>query len=138
MPHRAFHSLAGLLVLAGCHDEVTRLRSPSGALEAVVIEGETSVLNPFTYDVYVTPAGRGVRAGEQVAWLSSASRSKQSLGVNVRWTAPDTLAISYLSASWEEPVRDSVRVASQRVMVTVQAHVDDPTAAPGCMACGRR
>jgi hypothetical protein len=50
-----------LLAAAGCgrHEEILRLPSPDGLVEAVVVEVEAGGGNPFVYQVHVV--GRGAR-----------------------------------------------------------------------------
>jgi hypothetical protein len=96
----AFCSLVA--VFTGCglvsSDEVARVRSPTGRLEAVVIETNGGATTSFGYEVYIVPAGSGTWRGREVASFYGAARNDNAYGVNVRWVTVNSLAIEYLQA----------------------------------------
>ena len=69
-----------LALLAGCglasRDEVARVGSPDGRVEAVLIETNGGATTSFVYEVHVVP--KGWPASNEVAWLYGAGRSEHA------------------------------------------------------------
>lgn len=126
-----------LLVALGCsrqcRDEVARVRSPDGSLDAVVIETNGGATTSFGYEIDLVVAGGGVPSARRVAFLYGAGRNANAYGVSLRWTRPDALAVEYLdakSATLETPL---VSVRGRTVSVALTGGIEDRTAPPGAM-----
>ena len=127
-----------LTLCQGCNvplrvGEVARVASPSGRLEALVIEANTGPKASSSYDVFVVPQGEDHNRGIHVASLYAASRSRTAFGVNLKWDGPEQLAIEYLEARAAEIMKSTAAVEGEQVQVKLRDGVEDPTAAPGGM-----
>lgn len=121
----------------GClvsRDEVARVRSPSGDLDAVVYEINGGATTSFGHDVYIVPAKRSIFWGIRAAHFYRASRNERASGVNVVWSSPDILMVRYLEANSAVLESDrALRVAGRAVFVGLEGGVNDPKACPGGM-----
>jgi hypothetical protein len=95
-------------LLASCglvsRDEVARVVTPDGRVEAVLVETNDGATTSFGYEVHVVEKGRP--AGHRVAWLYGAGRNAQAYGANLKWAGENELMIEYLEARdqlWNEP-----------------------------------
>ena len=124
------------LVLTGCFgssDEVARVTSPSGNIDAVLVELNGGATTDFEYEVFVVPVRESTRRHKRVAFLYGAVRNENAYGVNLRWTTPSNLSLEYLRARREDLPLSQVAVAGQRVAVSLRSGVNDPKAPPGGM-----
>ena len=132
---KPFILAVALALLTGCglvsRDEVARVSSPDGRVEAVLIETNAGATTSFGYEVHVVPKGRSTSA--QVAWLYGAGRSKNAYGANLKWTDDHELVIEYLDAREERLERASVNVEGRAVKVSLRSGVNDATAPAGGM-----
>jgi len=65
-----------LLGISGCgrYEEIARLSSPDGRVDAVVVEVDAGAGNPFVYRLYVVPRGGAWRkGGERVSYSDPVS-----------------------------------------------------------------
>ncbi len=124
------------LVLAGClgsSDEVARVTSPSGKLDAVLVERNGGATTDFEYEVFVVPVRESTSRYKRVAFFYGAVRSERAYGVNLRWVTPSNLALEYLRARHEDLTLSSVAVAGECVSPSLRNGVSDPKAPPGGM-----
>jgi hypothetical protein len=79
--------LLSALTLSACagHDEVARVVSPDGAIDAVLVESNGGAITAFWYDIYLVRHGEPWRRAHTAAWLYDAMRSEQAYGVNIVW-----------------------------------------------------
>ena len=92
-----------VMLLAGCFgSEVARTTSPSGKVDAVLMEASGGATTSFGYEVFVVPAGKSTWLQKKVAFLYGATRSEQAYGVNLRWAGPANLTLEYLTAEAED------------------------------------
>jgi hypothetical protein len=121
--------------LVGCvgRDEVARVTSPSGHLDAVLIETNGGATTSFGYVAFLVETGRGPSSGIRVASWYGATRSDQAYGVNLRWRDANTLALEYLTAKEESLERSSALIRGELVRVQLVGGVSDATAPPGGM-----
>ena len=131
-----------LLALFGCmngpsHDEVARVRSPDGKVDAVLIESNGGATTSFWYDVYLVSSGRKP-SNDSVAYLYGAARNANAYGVNLKWQAADTLVIEYLSARDAKQTSSVVRRGEQDIQVVLRQGITDPKAPPGGMLYNQR
>jgi len=123
-------------MLAGCFgssDEVARVTSPFGKVDAVLVELNGGATTDFEYEVFVVPVRESTRRHERVAFLYGAIRSENAYGVNLRWTTPSNLTLEYLRARQEDLLLAHVAVAGEPVSVSLRRGVIDAKAPPGGM-----
>ncbi len=135
---RVIHIATVLILCLGCNvplrvGEVARVASPSGRLEAIVIEANTGPKASSSYDVFVVPSGQDHNQGIHVASLYAASRNRTAFGVNLKWGGPGELAIEYLEASAAEIMKATADIEGEQVQVKLRDGIEDPAAAPGGM-----
>jgi hypothetical protein len=115
-------------------DEVARVTSPSGKVDAVLIERNGGATTSFGHNVYIVPTGRSVpKRDAEVAKLYGAIRNKSAYGVNLKWEGANNLAAEYLEAKSAEVLRESVGVAGEQVAVILRPNINDPSAPAGGM-----
>jgi hypothetical protein len=118
-------------------DEVARVTSPDGALDAVLIETNGGATTSFGYDIEVVPrAGKADAAA--VATLYGATRNGQAYGANLRWVGARELSIEYLQASWTRQKETTATVGNEKITVVLHPGVTDNSAPPGGMAYNLR
>jgi hypothetical protein len=132
--------LAAFLTAVSCDpfdwsfDEVARITSPSGKVDAVLVERNGGATTSFGYNVYVVPKGKPVsKRNAEVAKLYGAVRNKSAYGVNLRWEGASNLAAEYLSAENAEVLKESVEAAGEQVIITLRPNINDPSAPAGGM-----
>ena len=124
-----------LVVSIGCvsRDEVARITSPSGKVDAVLVETNGGATTSFGYEVFVVPTQASTRLRKDVASFYGAVRSDQAYGVNLKWSDPSNLHLEYLEAREQEVLMPIVSIAGQEIHVTLKSGVTDPQAPPGGM-----
>lgn len=131
--------VASLLILClGCNvplrvGEVARVQSPSGCLDAIIIEANTGPKASSSYDVFLVPSGQEHGSGLHIASLYGARRSQNAYGINLKWNGSEELSIEYLEASAAEILEGLARIEGELVQVRLRAGVEDAAAAPGGM-----
>lgn len=130
------------IVAAGCgnavgRDEVARVTSPDGALDAVLIETNGGATTSFGYDVEVVPHAAKADAAT-AATLYGATRNAQAYGANLRWVGTRELSVEYLQARWTHQKESVATVGNERVAVVLHPGVTDNSAPPGGMAYNLR
>ena len=113
--------------------EVARATSPSGKVDAVLLETNRGATTPLGYLVYVVPTGASTLRGKRVASFHGASRSKEAAGVNLRWTGPSSLTLEYLAADQQDLRVSKLSVAGEEIHIALRSGVSDPEAPPGGM-----
>ncbi|HEX8667341.1 MAG TPA: hypothetical protein VF727_03090 [Allosphingosinicella sp.] len=128
----ALFVLLPVFLLGSCisRDEVARLPSPDGALEAVLVEINGGATTDFAYAVRLEEPG-WFGAASEVASFYAAHRSDCAYGVNLRWAGPDRLLIEYRDA--EQAEARPARIGGRNVSVQLKPGVTDPTAPCGGM-----
>jgi len=112
-------------------DEVARVTSPDGRVEAVLIETNGGATTSFGYEVHVVEKGQPTR--ERVAFLYRAGRNENAYGVNLKWVDDNQVAIEYWDARQQSLERASVNVAGRIIKVSLRSGINDPTAPAGGM-----
>jgi hypothetical protein len=114
-------------------DEVARVVSPSGKVDAVLIETNGGATTSFGYDVFLVPSGgNNFDDGTKVAHFYSAGRNKSAYGVNLVWRGKQ-LTVEYLDAKIEKLLQNTATVAGETVKVSLRSGVNDPNAPAGGM-----
>lgn len=126
------------LLMCGClsRDEVSRVTSPDGGVDALVFETNCGAPCSFGYEVEL--GTKGSRHGEQVASLDGATRNGQAWGVNLKWLGPDKLSVEYLRAEDARLLKQTVVVAGRDVSVSLRSGISDPSAPAGGMLYNRK
>ncbi len=131
--------MASVLILClGCNvplrvGEVARVQSPSGRVDAIIIEANTGPKASSSYDVFLVPSGQEHGGGIHIASLYAARRSQTAYGVNLKWNGVEELTIEYLEASAAEILQEPARIEGEQVQVKLRGGIEDTTAAPGGM-----
>lgn len=131
-------------MLLGCGgiprgEEVARVPSPNGRMEAIVTESNGGATTSFSYNVYVASAGSPrPQWGGPVVKLYGAFRNEGSYGVNLKWSGDGKLTVECLEARGIKMKSPVSRVGDQTVLTNVQTGVLDTHAPPGYMARHRR
>ena len=132
MRHSILLPLILILLVAACGpvsgDEVVRVASPDGRIEAVLFETNGT---SFGYEVQVLEKGK--KAGDQVAKLYGAMRNDHAYGANLRWASDTELIVEFLEARDQTLEKGIVRVAGRDVNVVLKPGVPDPDAPAGGM-----
>jgi hypothetical protein len=126
------------LLMCGCssRDEVSRVTSPDGRVDALVFETNCGVPCSFGYEVEL--GAKGSRRGEQVVSLDGAIRNGQAWGINLKWLGPDKLSVEYLRAEDARLLKPTVAVADRDITVSLLSGVSDPSAPAGGMLYNRK
>ena len=77
-------------------DEVARVVSPSGKVDAVLLETNGGATTSFGYEVYVVERG-AEPIGEPAVFLYGAIRNQSAYGVNLKWESQKLSITSLLS-----------------------------------------
>lgn len=75
-------------------DEVARVLSPSGRVEAVLFETNGGATTSFGYEVFVVKRG-AKPSGSPAVFLNGAVRNPSAYGVNLKWSSPDSITVEY-------------------------------------------
>jgi hypothetical protein len=133
---------SAFVVSCGVHqpsfDEVARVSSPSGRVDAVLVEVNGGATTSFGYSVFVVPTGKLVSRGEPgIVSLYGAVRNQSAYGADLVWDEADRLTVEYLTARHCEITRDAVKIGSDEITVTVRSNINNTAAPPGGMLYNR-
>ena len=127
--------VTALLLLVGCasRDEVSRVPSPDGVLDAVLLERGGGAARSFSYEIYVVKRTATLGRSPAVMNLDGAIRGKDAYGVNLKWVTPEVLAVEYSSAKAATLLHSTIQVEDRSVAIKPRTGVSDPAAPPGRM-----
>jgi hypothetical protein len=125
--------LGGLGCFGQSRDEVARVRSPDGVIDAVVVETNGGATTSFGYEIEVVPASGALSSARRVAFLYGAGRNASAYGVNLRWAGMSTLAVEYLDAKSTKLETPAVTIGGRSVFVALAPGVEDRNAPSGGM-----
>ena len=117
-------------------DEVSRVSSPAGKMDAILVETNGGATTSFGYYVFVVPPGVKLTKRDEkyiVARLYGAIRNQGAYGANLRWSVKERLQIEYLRSKAAEVIEPTVNYDGVDVAVELRGGVEDPAAAPGGM-----
>lgn len=131
--------LLAALLLSACagHDEVARITSPDGAVDAVLVESGAGATSAFWYDIYLVPHGKPWPRADSAAWLFDATRSEQAYGVNLVWAEANSLEAQFSRAAQTRLHHPVVTVAGDSIRVVLRPGFTDSSAPPGGMLYNR-
>ncbi|MEJ2405784.1 MAG: hypothetical protein P8171_16075 [Candidatus Thiodiazotropha sp.] len=117
-------------------DEVQRVASPDGRLDAVLVEVNAGATTSYVYEVYVVPHGVPASDTKRVmARLDGATRNTSAYGATLRWQGQGDLNVEYLQARHIRDLAvDGVTVAGELVRIHLQPGIETPSAPAGGMA----
>jgi hypothetical protein len=122
--------LAIAVLLAGCglvsRDEVARVGSPDGHVDAVLVETDGGATTSFGYEIHVVEKGKSY--GEAVATLYGALRNDHTYGANLRWRTDSELMVEYQQARAAALEKSSVRAAGRDIHIVLRPGVSDSKA----------
>src|SRR5439155_25238344 len=130
-------ALTACLSFPTSHDEVSRVSSPAGDLDAVLVETNGGATTSFGYLVYVLPRGANPSKNHEVAWRYAAGRNEHAYGANLRWVSPSEVVIEYQHADEAEVRKPTIRIGGQIVTVLMNSGVSDSTGTSGGMLYNR-
>src|SRR5262245_24814939 len=113
-------------------DEVARVASPDGRVEAILIETNGGATTSFGYKVLVGERGRWF-SSTQVAWLYGAGRNEHAYGANLKWHTDTELFVEYLEAQEQELKERKVYIAGRNIEIVLKSGVTDLQAPAGGM-----
>lgn len=113
-------------------DEVARIVSPSGNIEAVLFETNGGATTSFGYEVYVVERG-AQPFGSPAVSLYGAIRNQHSYGVNLKWPSPGSLTVEYLSAKSAKVNMQIQSVGTRDIHFALRDGVTDNAAPSGGM-----
>jgi len=130
--------LGVVFLICGCEsrDEVLRVTSPDGRVDALVFEENCGVPCSFAYEVELV--AKGDRGGEEAALLEGAVRGQNAWGVNLNWIDSNKLSVEYLRAENAKLLKQTVRIGGRNVTVSLHSGVIDPAAPAGGMLYNRK
>jgi len=135
MRHRFILAIPIAIVLTACgfvsRDEVARVGSPDGRLDAVLVETNGGATTSFGYEIHVVEKGKSY--GEAVATLYGAFRNENAYGANLRWLTESDLLVEYQRASAQAIAKSDVRVAGRDIHILLRPGVSDLSAPAGGM-----
>jgi len=138
MKFQAIYILLIGLLIQGCsllvsEDEVSRVSSPSGILDAVLIESNGGAATSFGYEVRIVPKGKNYKWGVEVASLYGATRNEHAYGVNLKWGTPQKLIIEYYKSKTANLIKNKIKIKNQIIDVSLKGGVVDLGATSGGM-----
>jgi hypothetical protein len=122
---RAFAICALALAASSCaiHDEVARVSSSDGTVDAIAIRGDGGGTVTFWYEIYVAERGAGYSSGHLVASLTGPLLNAQDFGVNLKWAGPNDLYVEYYSTRKAKVDSSTVQVGAKRINVSLHPGV---------------
>lgn len=113
-------------------DEVVRVVSPSGNVEAVLFETNGGATTSFGYEVFVVERG-AEPSGSPAVSLYGAVRNHHAYGANLKWSSPGSLTVEYLTAKSAKTNTQAQSVGTQTIKFALRDGVTDNAAPSGGM-----
>lgn len=128
-----FLFLVAYTAFSPSRDEVLRVRSPSGEMEAVVFEVNGGATTSFAYEVAIEDS-RLIGITRKVAYTYGAIRNnKGAYGVIPRWVSEEELHIEFYSSGYDEIFSPYQRLFANPVRVEMKLNINDLSAPAGGM-----
>ena len=124
---------AVLMLLVGCtgRHEVSRVSSPDGALDAVLLESSSGAAPSADYSIYVVKHGAPLGRSPAVMYVHATPRGDASDAVAPRWADDNSLAVDYQVAGTVTVPRREIRLENRSVRITPRPGALDPPATAG-------
>ena len=132
----------GILILFFCvsitacyptYDEVARVSSPNGLVDAVLVETNGGATTSFGYVVFLETDSFWGTKQTKVGHLYGAIRSDNAYGVNLVWVTGTTLQLEYLKTQDIFFRLTKVEVADIDFKILFRSGIYDPDAPSGGM-----
>ncbi len=136
LPFLSFFVSVSALAYVGCsllfsRDEVARVSSPDGRVDAFLFETNGGATTSFGYEVELGSKHSWRR--KNAARLYGAVRNAQAYGVDLRWENDHTLVIECLKTETPPEIKKSVDVDGRDVQILLHIGVEDKSAPAGGM-----
>ena len=118
-------------------DEVARVVSPVGTIDAVLIETNGGATTSFGHEVYVVEHG-GQPTGSPAVSLYGALRNANASGSNLKWESANALAVEFLKARSAQINQPSQSLGTQTIHFILRPGITDTTAPSGGMLYNRQ
>jgi hypothetical protein len=127
-----------MLAFAACfsgvsRDEVARVTSPDGTVDAVLVEVNGGATTSFGYQVFLVPRGGKRSDPSEVADLYEATRNAHAYGADLRWRSANELVVEYLAAKSTRLRKPTIEVESKSIGVILANGVLNENAPAGGM-----
>jgi len=133
--NKLFASIVTILLLSACsgsEDTVFKVVSPSGEVDAILMETNDGATTSFGYKVFVQEASAS-SSMILVANFYGATRSESAYGVNLVWNTKNILEIQYYKSSSANLVKSGVTLNNIKYLITTKSGVYDKNAPSGGM-----
>lgn len=116
-------------------DEVARVTSPDGVIDAILMEGSCGATTSYVYRVYLVATGHKIHWPISRSMLSvhGAVRNESAYGINLRWVNANTLLAEYFDAKSAPPVAAAYTIGGRDIRVVPQPGIIDHSAPAGGM-----
>ena len=114
-------------------DEVARVASPSGRIDAVLVETNGGATTSFGYKVLLVPTGGKFSDGVEVASLYGAARNESAYDANPEWDGAQNLVVEYFTAKSEPSPKNTANIAGEQIQISLRSGIKDPSAPAGGM-----
>ena len=113
-------------------DEVARFTSPSGKVDAILVEQQYLSTNTSYYAVYLAPKGKTVyKNDEEIANIESAVVHWKKPKVNLRWDGANNLLVEYTRTEKAEPPRNIVAtIEGEQITVSLRPDTGEQSGQP--------
>lgn len=111
-------------------DEVLRITSPSGQMDAVVYELNGGATTSLAYDVEIEDRAPSGITRKVAHTYDSVRNNKNAYGVTPRWVSDEELHIEYYSSRFDEVFSPYNRLSGPSVRVELKLNVNDSSALP--------
>ncbi|MFT3959833.1 hypothetical protein [Propionivibrio sp.] len=113
-------------------DEVARVVSPTGKVDAVLFETNSGATTSFGYEVHVVAHG-AQSFGSPAVSMYGARRNQDAYGANLTWTSADSVAVEFLSAQFTKINSQTRSIGTQAIRISVREGIIDNSAPTGGM-----
>ena len=113
-------------------DEVARVVSPTGNVDAVLFETNGGATTSFGYEMYIVEHG-AQPTGSPAISLYGAVRNEHAYGANLKWASPDSVAVEFLSAKSTKIKQQAQPIGTHAIHFAIHEGVTDNAAPPGGM-----
>jgi len=123
------------LFISSCSswDEVSRVSSPNGLVDAVLIESNGGATTSFNYHIFLEREKFFGVEQIKIGNLYGAIRSKNAYGINLKWLNSTTIQLEYLRAKEIRLQLNNVDIQGVTYSIEFHSGVEDTQAPAGGM-----
>jgi hypothetical protein len=128
-------SVCSLIISCGIvsFDEVSRVTSPNGKFDAIIVESNGGATTSFGYDIYIVKYGRKFKDSKRLLNIYGAVQNDNAYGVSITWQGSSTVILGYLKAKSIQKFSESTVIDGQTIELIVQSGVNNPSSPSGGM-----